>query len=691
MKTNTLKVSRAGQYEINPDMIGLFFEDINFAADGGLYAEMLENRSFEAVLTKGTSRNYVLKEDGLYAWSATDENAELEISMNSALSYVNPHYLRFTAQAPGAGFANKAYDGLCLKKNMKYNISFYAREVDYIKGDIEVMLTKNGTTYGSSLVKFEVAQPEEPDGYKAMIGDCARKEWKKYETSIVASDDVKGAKFEIHLTEKGLVEFDLISMIPDDAVMGIFRKDLLEALSNLHPGFLRFPGGCIVEGTSLMFRYQWKNTVGELKDRKINTNLWAAAGGNTSLSWEMPDSHYMQSYGIGFYEYFLLCELLSGAKRTCKAVPVLNIGVACQFRSYETVSVDSDEFKQYVQDALDLIEFANGDVTTKWGALRAQMGHPESFKLEMIAIGNEQWESRHVDVAPRYVEFEKAIHERFPEIKCLGTAGPFVKDPLYDKAWNFYHEEVKKNKNFTYAVDEHYYVAPQWLYNNVNFYDEYPRDVFVFAGEYAAHDANQSNSVEAGVAEAAMITGMERNGDLVKLASYAPLFNRIGHSHWTPDMIWFTEDEIVYTPSYYTQKLFSDYAGEYALNLDGQEKTLRENKLYVSAVMTGDKTVLKIVNGSDEDQELVLADEKGAMISGQAELARMMAANGQAIVPVQTKACASDNNHAVSTEIMSNLELCKLRAPEACTYTIENISLDGKLVIPAKSVTALKF
>lgn len=691
MKTNTLKVFNENAHEINPDMIGLFFEDINFAADGGLYAEMLENRSFEAVLTKGTGKNYVLKEDGLYGWSATDSNGQLEISMNRAVSYKNPHYLRFRANEPGAGFKNKAYDGLCLKKGMKYNISWWAREVEYLKGDMKVMLTKDGASYGESTVKFEVASPEEPDGYKAMVGDCVSKEWKKYETSIVATDDVKGAEFELHLTEKGLVEFDLISMIPEDAVAGIFRKDLFEALLELHPGFLRFPGGCIVEGTSLMFRYQWKNTVGELKDRKINTNLWAAQGGNTSLGWEMQDSHYMQSYGIGFYEYFLLCELLSGSVRTCKAVPVLNIGVACQFRSYETIPVDSEEFENYVQDALDLIEFANGGTDTKWGALRAKMGHPAPFNLEMIAIGNEQWESRHVDVAPRYIAFEKAIHAKYPEIKCLGTAGPFVKEPLYDKAWKFYREECAKNKDFTYAVDEHYYVAPQWLYDNVDFYDNYSRDIHVFAGEYAAHDANQSNSVEAGVAEAAMMTGMERNGDVVKLASYAPLFNRIGHSHWTPDMIWFNEDEVVLTPSYITQKIFSDYAGEYAVKLDGQEKELRKNGLYVSIVRSGKDTIVKVVNGSTEDQELVLKDDAGELIKANAEIATMMAVSGVAKVPVQTKACASDNNHAVSLDIMSNAELCELRAPEAVSYSVKNEALEGTIVVKAKSVNAIKF
>lgn len=689
MANNKLIISNKKKYDINPDMIGLFFEDINFAADGGLYAEMLENRSFEAMRSKGYSHNYVITEDNLYAWSSLQNDPDaLEITSNMPISENNPHYLRFNAANDGDGFANKAFDGIFLKKGMKYKVSFYAREVFYLNGDITVKVTKEGKTYAENLVNFIIAQEKEPDGYKAMVGDCEAKIWRKYETELVAAEDVKGAAFEIHLTKKGSVEFDLISMIPEDAVAGIFRKDLFEALKGLNPGFLRFPGGCIVEGTSIMRRYRWKNTVGELKDRKIMTNLWATRGGNTSFAYEMPDSHYMQSYGIGFYEYFLLCELLSTAKRTCKPLPVLSIGVACQFRSYETVPVGTPEFDEYVQDALDLIEFANGPIDSKWGGLRARMGHPESFNLDMIAIGNEQWNSRHVNVAERYKVFEKVIHDKYPEIKCLGTAGPFVNNDIHAELWKVYREEAKTNKAYSYAVDEHYYVAPQWLYDNVSFYDEYPRDVFVFAGEYAGHDANLTNSVEAGVAEAAMMTGMERNGDVVKLASYAPLFNRIGHTHWTPDMIWFDEDSVVYTPSYYTQKIFSDYAGDEALELNGQEKALREEQLYVSLVKSGEKTILKVVNGSEKDQEIALLTEDGKELVAAAEVATMMAASGCAVVPVATDAIAPDNNHAVPLEIMSNLELCMKRFPEAAKYTVDQVAVNGKITVAAKSVNA---
>lgn len=693
MAENTLKISRNNiAKEITPDMVGLFFEDINFAADGGLYAEMLENRSFEAIKSKGENRNYVFSEDSLYAWGSLNGKPQnLEISTNMPISCENPHYLRFTAENPDEGFFNKAYDGISLKKGEKYSVSFYGREVFYKDGEIKISITKDNEIFAQTCVSLKSVQ--EADDYNKMLGNCEDKKWNFYKTEFVAEKDVSGAVFEMRFSKSGSYEFDLISMIPQNAVAGIFRKDLFEALKNLNPAFLRFPGGCIVEGTSLFYRYEWKRTVGELKDRKIKPNLWATQGGNTISAWETCDSHYMQSYGIGFYEYFLLCELLSGEKRVCKPLPVLNIGVACQFRSYETVPVDSKEFEQYIQDALDLIEFANGDVDTKWGSLRAKMGHPQSFNLEMIAIGNEQWESPHVDLMSRYVEFEKAIHKSYPRIKLLGTAGPFVKNETYEKAWNFYREKIKVEKNFCHAVDEHYYVAPEWLYENVDFYDDYPRDIAVFAGEYAAHDLNLTNSIESALAEAAMMTGMEKNADVVKLASYAPLFNRIGHSQWTPDLIWFNHDSVILTPNYYVQKIFSDYSGTKTLALDGQDKKLRENKLYVSAVFSSDdKVIIKIVNSSEEEQILNLCDEKNQKISASCESAVLQAANGKPKLQVQTEAVSKNpTTKAVPSELFTNLRICELRAPEEAAYKITNFNLDGKVSLPPKTVTVLKF
>ncbi|MBO4759466.1 MAG: hypothetical protein J5505_05345 [Spirochaetaceae bacterium] len=264
---------------------------------------------------------------------------------------------------------------------------------------------------------------------------------------------------------------------------------------------------------------------------------------------------------------------------------------------------------------------------------------------------------------------------------------------MHAQAWEFYHKQGKSNKKIAYAVDEHYYVAPQWLYDNVALYDDYPRDIAVFAGEYAAHDDNLSNSMEAAVAEAAMMTGMERNGDLVKLASYAPLFNRIGHSQWTPDMIWFDADKVVLTPTYYVQKLFSDYSGVEKLELDGQEKTLRANKLYVSAVKAADgKSIIKIANGSDEAQALALFDEKSSALKCSAEIVSLTAASGKAKKVVPTDAVdTSAGNKVLKGGIMSNLQVCTKRAPEAAACKTEKISLSGAVSIPAKAFVVISF
>lgn len=688
----TLRISNKAAHKINPDMVGLFFEDINFAADGGLYAEMLENRSFEAVKSCGGCRNYVLSGDYLYAWEKTTESGRLDINENSPLCDKNPHYIRFTATKDGDGFANKAYDGLVLRNGMRYKISFYAREFRYLEGDIEVALTKDGKTLVSSVITFLPAQAAMPTDYEAMIGDCAFKAWNRYETSILVNLDtefVEGCRFEIRLTKPGIVEFDMFSMIPDDAVAGIFRKDLFETLKSIRPGFLRFPGGCIVEGTSIMRRYRWKDTVGPVEKRKINTNLWATQGGNTMDGYEEPDSHYMQSYGIGFYEYFLLCELLSDEERRCLPLPVLNIGVACQFRSYETVPVDSDEFEEYVQDALDLIEFANGSTNTRYGALRAQMGHPESFHMTLLAIGNEQWNSRHVDLDERYRRFEEAIHAVYPEIKCLGTAGPFFGNDMYRNAWDYYRREIKKNPDYAFAVDEHFYMPPQWLFDNAAIYDDYDRDIAVFAGEYAGHDENLSNSVESALAEAAMLTGMERNGDVVEFASYAPLFNRIGHSQWTPDLIWFDDKKVVLTPNYYVQKLFSNYSGTAALELNGQEKTLREQKIYVSLVKKDNNTILKVVNANEEAVKLTLTAEDGTQ---PAENAKCITLCGDRLYPPVTATAGIDPNgpcKAVKVESMTNAELCEYRAPQGCVCTENIVSLSEAAELPAKSLSII--
>ena len=633
-----MKIGKEKGVSIAPELIGLFFEDINFAADGGLYAELIENRSFEAKEAYGNPSRFYAVDDFGYAWEplyqAGKEEPLMQYVTGTPVSAVNPHYLRFTAKQAGQGFSNKAYDGIHLEKDHTYKVSFYARCVGYEGDGFQITVQKDGKIFAQAEVKVVKPVPYVPFcdlkipmeiGYGTLSSDiekihrmdqsgkCRRSEWIKYEMVLVAVDNVRGAQFAIMLDAPGIVEFDLISMIPEDAVAGIFRKGLFEALQAIKPGFVRFPGGCIVEGISLANRYYWKNTVGDVKDRRYIPNLWAFDddwGKNDPMT-KRPDAHYGQSFGLGFYEYFLLCELLGA-----KPLPVLNIGTACQFRSTEMVDSGSVEFEEYVQDALDLIEFANGPVDSKWGALRAKMGHPEPFGMDFLSVGNEQWETQYLDLRYRYERFEAAIHAKYPEIRLLGTAGPFMECSITEDAWKYYREKAKENPNFSYAVDEHYYVSPQWLYDHVAMYDDYPRDVAVFAGEYAAHTEARENSMESALAEAALLTGIEKNADVVKLASYAPLFNRIGHSQWKPDMIWFDDSAVYLTPNYYVQKLFANHRGSYTVLLHDQDVELRKKGIYVSVAMDEDENIIvKAVNTTHESFELSLEDTDGVAVN----------------------------------------------------------------------------
>lgn len=635
-------------------MIGLFFEDINYAADGGLYAEMIENRSFEFFDCYGDKGDYYVKQDCGYGWKATEDFGcgNMEYVMGSPVERKNPHYLRFTAQKAGQGFVNKAYDGIYLEKGKEYKVSFYARMVSY-QGNLKVMVRKQEKIYAH--VAVECIHEHEESGQK----------WKRYEVILKAEESIKGGKFVISLEQAGTVEFDFISMIPEDAVAGIFRRDLFELLADLHPGFIRFPGGCIVEGNTLENRYRWKESVGRPESRRANYNRWALHGTNKENGWHTRYSHYNQTLGLGFYEYFLLCEMIGA-----KALPVLNAGLACQYQSYELVRIDTPKFREFVQDALDLIEFANGSSDSYWGALRTQMGHPAPFGLEMIGIGNEQWQTKKVDFYERYEMFEAAIHEKYPEIKIIGSAGPDVTSEKYNSAWEFYRKNNEKNKNFSYAVDEHYYVKPEWFYENVDFYDDYPRDVKVFAGEYAAHPAKgmnnpKANTFEGALAEAAFLTGVERNADVVVLASYAPLFARLGYAQWSPDMIWFDEAEAYCSPSYYVQKLFSNHMGTVAVPMEGQEMALRKENLYVNITMDepGKEYIIKAVNSSNEEKVLELYNAAGIPICSRIFL-------------------------QVLTGIEGDSECMQL--PEKSEIKSEQSVMDGMVTLPPKSFSIIR-
>lgn len=583
---------------IQPDMIGLFFEDINYAADGGLYAEMLENRSFEFLEAFGDARDYYTTFDGHYGWSAYPEEsaAKTKVVMGSPLTEENPHYMRMETSAANAGIRNQAFDGIYLKKDQTYKIRFWVRNVKY-DGDFLIKIEKDGVTYAEKTVNSESHTDETYNFYKY------------YETTLTAAADAEKAEFIFALTTPGTVELDFISMLPTDAVEGIFRRDLYEKLAELKPGFLRFPGGCIVEGNTLNNRYRYKDSLKPDWARRNNWNRWAVHGNNKENDWHGPYSHYNQTLGLGYYEYFLLCEKIGA-----KAIPVMNVGFACQYQSAEILSMEDPAWQEFVQDALDLIEFANGDVTTTWGKVRADMGHEAPFGLTMLGIGNEQWQTERADFFERYVKFEAAIHAKHPEIKLIGSAGPDITSERYEAAWKFYNEH-KNMENFVYAVDEHYYVKPQWLFDHVDFYDEYDRTIKVFSGEYAAHPTSgmnmpEANTLEGALAEAAFLTGVERNADMVVLASYAPLFAKLGYAQWSPDMIWFDGKSCYGSPSYYVQKMYGNAVGDYTLAA-GDYKAAWQEKMYYSLSYEKKEQdiIIKIVNANEEKKALKLLPE----------------------------------------------------------------------------------
>ena len=591
---NDMVIRDKEKCRINSGMFGLFFEDINYGLDGGLHAEMIENRSFEFFDCGGYKYNWYKHFDGMYGWKGSI-GAEMKIRGDMPLNRINPHYLEFAAKKGGEYFSNKAYDGIFMKAGAAYNVSFYAHTEDAAgRVRVEIRNGLNGKTYCCAST------------------DIAKGEWKKYELVLSSEEEVTAGSFCIEAEIPGTYCFDFISMKPADAIYGVFRRDLADALKELKPGFLRFPGGCIVEGNTLDNMYKWKLSVGASETRKANWNRWAVHQNDG----HGPFSHYNQTLGVGYYEYFMLCEYIGA-----KPLPVCNVGMACQYESIERFELEDEIFECFVRDALDLIEFANGPAESEWGGLRARMGHPEPFGLELIGIGNEQWETPESRFFERYTIFEKAIHEKYPDIRLIGSAGPDVTSDHYRDAWEFYRDAEKKHvqgtPEFAYAIDEHYYVGPDWMIDNIGFYDDYPRNIGVFAGEYAAHVGKESKTPErncmgAAVAEAAFMTGLERNADVVKLASYAPLFARDGYVQWAPDMIWFNDTTVCRTPNYYVQQIFSCGTGDTELEIEGIEE-LRAQGVYASASKdsaTG-RIYIKLVNTGSTGQKISLLTEGG--------------------------------------------------------------------------------
>lgn len=516
-KTILINTSKKGP-KIPPTMYGLFFEDINYGADGGLYAEKVKNRSFEFPQT-------------LMGWNST---GKIEIKDDGPFPR-NPHYVRMLGAGHGhkhTSLTNEGYFGVSFEKDSLYKYSMYARVPDGKTGRIRVELIDEAADAESQVMASKTI-------------DVSGKDWKKYTADLTPWMTVKKGKLRVFLCkpDDNAVDVEHISLFPANNVHGL-RADLVKKLADLKPGVFRFPGGCIVEGTELPDRYQWKNTVGQVENRPLNKNRWEY----TFTYRFFPD--YYQSGGLGFYEYFLLSELLGA-----EPLPVINVGLVCQYQNdQESAHVPVDALDPYIQDAIDLIEFANGPVSTKWGALRAEMGHPEPFNLKYLAVGNEQWGEEYVK---RLEPFVKALRKTHPEIRIIGSSGPQSEGEEFDYLW----PEMKKLK--VDLVDEHFYRPEGWFLNQGTRYDNYDRKgPKVFAGEYACHGrGNKRNHFDAALNEAAFMTGLERNADVVEMATYAPLFAHVEGWQWRPDLIWFDNLRSMPTASYYVQQMYGNNKG----------------------------------------------------------------------------------------------------------------------------------
>ena len=552
---------------IQPTMYGIFFEDINYAADGGLYAELVKNRSFEFPYA-------------LQGWKAF---GRVEIREDGPFDRC-PHYARL--MDPGhahkqTGLDNEGFFGIGVEAGKTYRFSVWARVPDGKDGAIRVELVN---TASSGENQFFVQQTVKVSGSA----------WKKYETVLKPEITDPKAVLRIFLdAPRATVDLEHISLMPGDALEGIYRRDLAQALADLHPGIFRFPGGCIVEGTDLETRYNWKNSVGPAENRPINENRWEYTFPHRFF----PD--YFQSYGLGFYEFFLLSEIIGS-----EPLPILSCGLACQFQNDDPKAhVPVEELQPYIQDALDLIEFANGGTNTKWGALRAEMGHPAPFNMKFIGIGNEQWDQLYPDHLAPFVD---ALRKAHPEIKIVGSSGPDSEGKQFDYLW----PEMKRLG--ADLVDEHFYRPYNWFLSQGSRYDNYDRKgPKVFAGEYACHATGKKwNHFYASLLEAAFMTGLERNADIVHMATYAPLFAHVEGWQWRPDLIWYDNLRSMRTVSWHVQQLYGRYKGENVLRLtmDGRPVAGAEgqNGLFASAVKDGDKVYVKVANTSEKSQPVCL-------------------------------------------------------------------------------------
>jgi alpha-L-arabinofuranosidase len=538
--TAEITINASQKKTISDMLMGVFFEDINYAADGGLYAELVQNRSFEYSPANKKGRYKDWNAHSFWSGSFTVD------SINS-IHPNNPHY----AVVKNGSITNTGFDGIPVIAGDKYDFSFFARGA----ACTVKLVDANGTVLAQATLRPAAS-------------------WKKYSAVLKPSKTVPDARLEISTI--GETAIDIVSLFPQKTFKGRkngLRADLAQTVADLHPKFVRFPGGCVAHGDGLDNIYRWKNTVGPVETRKSMRNIW----------------NYSQSMGLGYFEYFQFCEDIGA-----QPVPVLAAGVPCQNSSTggagQQFGIPMEHMDEYVQDVLDLIEYANGSASTKWGKVRAEAGHPKPFNLKYIGIGNEDLIT---DVfEQRYAMIIEAVRKKYPDITIIGTVGPFFQGTDYVEGWAI------ADKMQLPMVDEHYYEQPGWFINNQSFYDTYDRKGSkVYLGEYASWGSTLYNAL----AEALYLTALERNGDVVSMASYAPLLAREGHTQWNPDLIYFNGTEVKPTVNYFVQKLYGENPGDTYLQSTvklGEGNAEAVKRIGISATVdskSGD-VIVKLVN-----------------------------------------------------------------------------------------------
>jgi alpha-L-arabinofuranosidase len=562
--------------DISPLLMGIFFEDINYAADGGLYAELIQNRDFEYSPDENN------REKGWgpsYAWKTEGDKIDFSIATDNPIHPNNPHYARLDVKGGiatlinngGNAFVNSGFDGITLTKGEPYRLRFKARSTKKMPVEFDLV-----TAHGNKVANGKLTVKKSS-------------KWDDYELLLTPTEHTTNASLHIVPKNNGVLDLDMVSLFPVNTFKGRengLRADLAQTLANLKPRFVRFPGGCVAHGNGLDNMYDWKGSVGPLESRKPLSNLWG----------------YHQSRGLGYFEYFQFCEDIGA-----EPLPVLAAAVPCQNSwtpsrfSHDAVTnygqqggLPMDSLDSYIQDVLDLIEYANGPATSTWGRLRAEAGHPEPFGLKYIGIGNEDMITS--VFKERFNRINDAVKRAHPEITVIGTVGPFYEGADYEEGWR-----LAKEKGID-MVDEHYYVDPAWLIYNQDFYDNYDRKgTKVYLGEWAAHLPGRPSNMETALAEALYLTSVERNGDVVTMSSYAPLLAKDNHTQWKPDLIYFNNSEVRPTTDYETMRLYGENAGskylasDLRLDTDNNKARARVGASVVKDPATGD-VIVKLVN-----------------------------------------------------------------------------------------------